>query len=220
MRGLFRGKRGDQIMTESTCKATTIERLDTRRSDHAAEAPGGVRVDAIDASRRVGGRQILHKLSLSVGPGELVAIAGGSGAGKTTLLEILAGLRPPSAGELRHDGVAPRARFGAGSAIGYVPQDDIIHLEMPLRRTLRYAALLRLPAGTPAVETERIVEETLNDLDLADRADVPVRALSGGQRKRASIAVELLTRPRLLFLDEPTSRLHPANAAEGVRPLR
>src|SRR6201997_5440204 len=218
MRGLFRGKRGDQIMTESTCKATTIERLDTRRSDHAAEAPGGVRVDAIDVSRRVGGRQILHKLSLSVGPGELVAIAGGSGAGKTTLLEMLAGLQPPSAGELWHDGVAPRGR--AGSAIGYVPQDDIIHLEMPLRRTLRYAALLRLPAGTPAVEAERIVDETLRDLDLADRADVPVRALSGGQRKRASIAVELLTRPRLLFLDEPTSRLHPANAAEGVRPLR
>jgi ABC transport system ATP-binding/permease protein len=205
-------------MTESTCKATTIERLDTRRSDHAAEAPGGVRVDAIDASRRVGGRQILHKLSLSVGPGELVAIAGGSGAGKTTLLEILAGLQPPSAGELRHDGVAPRGR--AGSAIGYVPQDDIIHLEMPLRRTLRYAALLRLPAGTPAVEAERIVDETLRDLDLADRADVPVRALSGGQRKRASIAVELLTRPRLFFLDEPTSGLDPSTAADVMRLLR
>jgi ABC transport system ATP-binding/permease protein len=205
-------------MTESTCKATTIERLDTRRSDHAAEAPGGVRVDAIDASRHVGGRQILHKLSLSVGAGELVAIAGGSGAGKTTLLEILAGLQPPSAGELRHDGVAPRGR--AGSAIGYVPQDDIIHLEMPLRRTLRYAALLRLPAGTPAVEAERIVDETLRDLDLADRADVPVRALSGGQRKRASIAVELLTRPRLFFLDEPTSGLDPSTAADVMRLLR
>src|ERR1700756_2717442 len=131
MRGLFRGKRGGQIMTESTCKATTINRLDTRRSDHAAEAPGGVRVDAIDVSRRVGGRQILHKLSLSVEPGELIAIAGGSGAGKTTLLEILAGLQPPSAGEVRHDGVARRARVSAESRIGYVPQDDIIHLQMP-----------------------------------------------------------------------------------------
>jgi len=207
-------------MTESTCKATTIERLGARRSDHTAKAPGGVRVDAIDVSRSIGGRQILHKLSLSVEPGELVAIAGGSGAGKTTLLEILAGLQLPSAGELRHDGVACHTRVSAGSAIGYVPQDDIIHLEMPLRRTLRYAALLRLPAGTPSGEAERIVDETLHDLDLADRADVPVRALSGGQRKRASIAVELLTRPRLFFLDEPTSGLDPSTAADVMRLLR
>ena len=200
-------------MTESACKATTTERLGCRRS-----APSGVRIDAMDISRRVGGRQLLHELSLSVEPGELVAIAGGSGAGKTTLLEILAGLQPPSAGELRHDGVA--ARVGAGFPIGYVPQDDIIHLEMPLRRTLRYAALLRLPAGTTAAEAERIVDETLHDLDLADRADVPVRALSGGQRKRASIAVELLTRPRLFFLDEPTSGLDPSTAADVMRLLR
>src|ERR1700758_2936453 len=109
-------------MTESTCNTTTMERLGTQRSNHRAEAPGGARVDAIDVSRRVGGRQILHKLSLSVEPGELIAIAGGSGAGKTTLLEILAGLQLPSEGELRHDGVAPRG--SAGSAIGYVPQDD------------------------------------------------------------------------------------------------
>jgi len=207
-------------MTESTCEPTTIERLDVLRSEHVAKAPGGVRVDAVDVSRRIGGRQILHKLSLSVEPGELVAIAGGSGAGKTTLLEILAGLQLPSEGELRHDGVARRSRVSAGSAIGYVPQDDIIHLEMPLRRTLRYAALLRLPAGTTASEAERIVDETLRDLDLADRADVPVRALSGGQRKRASIAVELLTRPRLFFLDEPTSGLDPSTAADVMRLLR
>ena len=207
-------------MTESTCEPTTIERLDVLRSEHVAKAPGGVRVDAVDVSRRIGGREILHKLSLSVEAGELVAIAGGSGAGKTTLLEILAGLQLPSEGELRHDEVARRSRVSAGSAIGYVPQDDIIHLEMPLRRTLRYAALLRLPAGTTASEAERIVDETLRDLDLADRADVPVRALSGGQRKRASIAVELLTRPRLFFLDEPTSGLDPSTAADVMRLLR
>ena len=207
-------------MTESTCEPTTIERLDVLRSEHVAKAPGGGRVDAVDVSRRIGGREILHKLSLSVEAGELVAIAGGSGAGKTTLLEILAGLQLPSEGELRHDGVGRRARVSAGSAIGYVPQDDIIHLEMPLRRTLRYAALLRLPAGTTASEAERIVDETLRDLDLADRADVPVRALSGGQRKRASIAVELLTRPRLFFLDEPTSGLDPSTAADVMRLLR
>lgn len=207
-------------MAGLACEAATIKHLGTQRSDHAAKAPGGGRVDGIEVSRRIGRRQILHPLSLSVGPGELVAIAGGSGAGKTTLLEILAGLQQPSTGELRHDGIARRARVSDDSRVGYVPQDDIIHLEMPLRRTLRYAALLRLPAGTSAARANEIVEETLQDLDLADRAEVPVRALSGGQRKRASIAVELLTRPRLFFLDEPTSGLDPATAADVMRLLR
>lgn len=177
-------------------------------------------VDAVNVSRRMGSREILREMSLSVEPGELLAIAGGSGAGKTTLLEILAGLAPPSSGEVRHDGVPCGARVSCESRIGYVPQDDIIHLEMPLRRTLRYAARLRLPAGTSAAEADRIVEETMHDLDLADRADVPVRALSGGQRKRASIAVELLTHPRIFFLDEPTSGLDPATAADVMRLLR
>ena len=182
--------------------------------------PAGARVDAVNVSRRIGVRQILHEMSLSVEPGELVAIAGGSGAGKTTLLEVLAGLQSPSVGEVRHDGVLRGARLSAETRIGYVPQDDIIHLEMPLRRTLRYAARLRLPAGTSAAEADRIVEQTMHDLDLTDRAEVPVRALSGGQRKRASIAVELLTRPSLFFLDEPTSGLDPSTAADVMRLLR
>lgn len=175
-------------------------------------------VNAIDVSRRVGTRQILQKLSLSIEPGELVAIAGGSGAGKTTLLKILAGLQPPSGGAVSHN--LSGEAVGRSTGIGYVPQDDIIHLEMPLRRTLRYAARLRLPAGTTAAEADRAVEQTLTDLDLTDRADVPVRSLSGGQRKRASIAVELLTRPRLFFLDEPTSGLDPSTAADVMRVLR
>ncbi|KUI22832.1 ABC transporter ATP-binding protein [Mycobacterium sp. GA-1285] len=179
-----------------------------------------MRVDARNVSRHVGARQILQELSLSIEPGELVAIAGGSGAGKSTLLEILAGVQPPSAGLVRHDGVVRGGRAATGSRIGYVPQDDIIHLEMPLRRTLRYAARLRLPAGTSTTEADRMVEDTMRDLDLSDRAEVPVRSLSGGQRKRASIAVELLTRPRLLLLDEPTSGLDPSTAADVMRLLR
>ena len=207
-------------MTELTFEPPTTERFGGIPPAHAPAAPAGVRVDAINVSRNVGARQILQELSLAVEPGELVAIAGGSGAGKSTLLEILAGLQPPSAGQVRHDGVVRGARVSADSRIGYVPQDDIIHLEMPLRRTLRYAARLRLPAGTSAAEADRVVEETMRDLDLADRAEVPVRALSGGQRKRASIAVELLTRPRLFFLDEPTSGLDPSTAADVMRLLR
>ncbi|MGZ4584499.1 MAG: ATP-binding cassette domain-containing protein [Mycobacterium sp.] len=207
-------------MTELTFEPPTIKRFGTHLSAHPPVAPGGGRVDAVNVSRHLGARQILQELSLSVQPGELVAIAGGSGAGKSTLLEILAGLQPPSGGEVRHDGVVRGTRVNADSRIGYVPQDDIIHMEMPQRRTLRYAARLRLPAGTSAAEADRVVEETLHDLDLADRAEVPVRALSGGQRKRASIAVELLTRPGLFFLDEPTSGLDPSTAADVMRLLR
>lgn len=198
-------------MTELTFPPTTIA---------PSPVPVSGRVDAVDVSRRVGSRRILQQLSLSIEPGELVAIAGGSGAGKSTLLEILAGLQPPTAGEVRHDGIIRGARVSPDARIGYVPQDDIIHLELPLRRTLRYAARLRLPVGTSAAEADRVVEETLRDLDLADRAEVPVRALSGGQRKRASIAVELLTRPRFFFLDEPTSGLDPSTAADVMRLLR
>jgi ABC transport system ATP-binding/permease protein len=186
----------------------------------APDKQRGGRIDANNVSRQAGARQILQKLSLTVKPGELVAIAGGSGAGKTTLLETLAGLQPPSAGQVWHDGIIRGARTSMDARIGYVPQDDIIHMEMPLRRTLRYAARLRLPAGTSSAEADRVVEETMRDLDLADRADVPVRALSGGQRKRASIAVELLTRPTLFFLDEPTSGLDPSTAADVMRLLR
>jgi ABC-type multidrug transport system ATPase subunit len=206
-------------MTEMTIKPPTTARLSTP-PEFAPEAQRGGRIDAINVSRHAGRRQILQTLSLTVEPGELVAIAGGSGAGKTTLLETLAGLQPPSAGQVWHDGIIRGARTSMDARIGYVPQDDIIHLEMPLRRTLRYAARLRMPAGTSAAEADRVVEETMRDLDLADRADVPVRALSGGQRKRASIAVELLTRPSLFFLDEPTSGLDPATAADVMRLLR
>jgi ABC-type multidrug transport system ATPase subunit len=119
-----------------------------------------------------------------------------------------------------HDGVRVDAGAGPGTGVGYVPQDDIIHVEMPLRRTLQYAARLRLPAGTSSDQADRVVDETMCDLDLADRGDVAVRMLSGGQRKRASIAVELLTQPRTLFLDEPTSGLDPSTSAEVVHLLR
>jgi len=180
----------------------------------------GARIDAIGVGQHARERQILHEVSLSIKPGELVALAGGSGAGKTTLLEVLAGLRAPSTGQVRYDGVRVDGGGTRHSGVGYVPQDDIIHGELPLRRTLRYAARLRLPAGTPPGQADQVVDDILRELDLADRRDVAVRMLSGGQRKRASIAVELLTRPGTFFLDEPTSGLDPSTSAEVVRLLR
>jgi ABC-type multidrug transport system ATPase subunit len=203
----------------------TLDPADAAAASGPFPPPGtsravGARIDAIGVGQHAGERQILHEVSLSVEPGELIALAGGSGAGKTTLLEILAGLRAPSAGQVRHDGVRVDARGTPGSGVGYVPQDDILHGEMPLRRTLQYAARLRLPAGTSSGQADRAVDDILRELDLADRRDVTVRMLSGGQRKRASIAVELLTRPGTFFLDEPTSGLDPSTSAEVVRLLR
>ncbi|MFI6262729.1 ATP-binding cassette domain-containing protein [Micromonospora sp. NPDC051006] len=175
----------------------------------------GVRIAANGLGQRVrDGRRILDDISLTIDPGEVVAILGASGAGKTTLLETLARVRRASTGTVRHDGGGP------ADAIGFVPQDDIIHRELPLERTLRYAARLRLPPGTTPAEVTRRVAEVLGELGLSDRAGLPVGRLSGGERKRASIAVELLTRPGVFFLDEPTSGLDPAIAVDLLRVLR
>ena len=106
-------------MTEMSIKPPTTARLAHVTS--APEAQRGGRIDAINVSRHAGARQILQEMSLSVKPGELVAIAGGSGAGKTTLLETLAGLQPPSAGQVRHDGIIRGARTSVDARIGYVP---------------------------------------------------------------------------------------------------
>ncbi|REF00202.1 ATP-binding cassette domain-containing protein [Thermomonospora umbrina] len=170
-------------------------------------------IEVRDVGQQVaGGRRVLREVSLTIGTGRLVAIIGGSGAGKTTLLEAIAGVRPPSEGGVRYEG-------GRG-ALGYVPQDDIVHRDLPLRRTLRYAARMRLPAGTPPALAEEAVDRVLAALALDGRAGQRVGALSGGERKRASIAVELLTRPDVLFLDEPTAGLDPVAAAGLMRLLR
>jgi ABC-type multidrug transport system ATPase subunit/ABC-type multidrug transport system permease subunit len=167
------------------------------------------------------GRRVLDDVTLSVRPGELVAIVGGSGAGKSTLLAALAGVRPATEGTVTYDGLdAAQHRDEFRSCVGFVPQDDIIHRDLPLRATLRYAAQLRLPAGTTATEVDAIVDATISELGLGERAGVRVGHLSGGQRKRASIGVELLTRPLAFFLDEPTSGLDPATARGLMRTLR
>jgi ABC-type multidrug transport system ATPase subunit len=179
----------------------------------------GVRIDVRDVTVTRRGRTILRDADLVVAPGELVAIIGASGAGKSTLLDAIAGIRPPSRGTVRFDGVC-HDDSDWRDLVGYVPQDDLIHRDLPVADTLRYAARLRLPPATTRDEIDRIVAGTLTELDLADRATVRVGDLSGGQRKRVSIAVELLTRPRSFFLDEPTSGLDPATAIQLVGTLR
>ncbi len=192
------------------------------RSDEGSPAPRGMALEAIGVSRKLkGGKALLNDVSFSIEPAEMVAIVGGSGAGKTTLLNALAGVAPPTSGQVRYDGRDYYENIDEfRHSLGYVPQDDIIHRDLPLETTLRYSAHLRLPADSSPTEKEMAVQDALNVLGLAERSALPVKALSGGQRKRASIGVELLTRPRIFFLDEPTSGLDPATSAELMRLLR
>ena len=202
----------------------TIDMTDERGTAATAER-NGVRIDVDGLSRRIraGRREVtlLDAVSFTIAAGEMVAIVGPSGAGKTTLLKTMAGIAPATAGEVRFDGVDVHANAGAfRSVLGYVPQDDIIHADLPLGRTLRYAARLRLPSSTNSADVHAAVADALDAVGLTDQADIRVGALSGGQRKRASIAVELLTDPHVFFLDEPTSGLDPLTSAELITRLR
>lgn len=171
--------------------------------------------------QRVKDVTILNDVSFACFPGEITAIGGTSGAGKTTLMDALTGLRPAAAGSVLLNGSSLYPNFESLRAlIGYVPQSNILHLDLPLENALRYAARLRLPPDTDDAEIEMRVQASMHPLDLAERASLSIRNLSGGQQKRASIAMELLTEPSLFFLDEPTSGLDPGLSVRLMRLLR
>jgi len=164
---------------------------------------------------------LLQDISLSIRPREFVALVGVSGAGKSTLLDALNGFRPARDGSVLVNGTDLYRNSDAfRTSIGYVPQDDIIHRELTVRQALDYSARLRLPSDTTPDERRRRVVEVLETLGLVERANVPIHRLSGGQRKRVSIGVELLTEPGLFFLDEATSGLDPGTEGQLMRLLR
>ncbi len=200
----------------------TKEHVGTIGAARSGAAGDGIALAVVDVKRELqGGRSLLSNVTLSVSPGELVAIVGASGAGKTTLLNAMAGVTPPSSGRILYNGRDLYENLDEfRSTLGYVPQDDIIHRDLPLVTTLRYAARLRLPRRVTASERESAVQNALDVLGLEDRASLPVKKLSGGQRKRASIGVELLTSPKIFFLDEPTSGLDPATSNGLMRLMR
>jgi ABC-type multidrug transport system ATPase subunit/pSer/pThr/pTyr-binding forkhead associated (FHA) protein len=165
---------------------------------------------------------ILQDISLVFKPREFIVVVGQSGGGKSTLVDAISGYRPATHGKvIVNNTVDVYKEFDAiRSTIGYVPQKDIIHMELTVFQALDYAAQLRMPSDTTLEERLKRVEEVMNELDLTHRKDTQISQLSGGQQKRVSIGVELLTKPGLFFLDEPTSGLDPGMETELMHLMR
>ena len=195
-------------------------RFDGRALEEAAGTTGA-RLDARELKKSAQGVPVLSDVSLSVTPCQFVGVIGPSGAGKSTLLDALCALRPADSGLVMVDGADLYANYEAlRQELGYVPQDDIVPLELSIEQALYFSARLRLPRGTPAGEMRKLVWHTMRLLGIEKRAGTPVGKLSGGQRKRVSVGAELLCRPRLMFLDEPTSGLDPAAEFRLMESLR
>jgi ABC transport system ATP-binding/permease protein len=170
-----------------------------------------IRIDALHLNK-VGNNYVvlLHDISLVIPPHSFVALVGGSGAGKSTLLDALNGLRPAQKGTVLYNNVDYYHECAAFSAqLGYVPQDDIVHRDLIVERALYYAARLRLPSDFTKEQIQWRIDEVLEDVEMTDCRKQLISKLSGGQRKRVSIALELLANPGIFFLDEPTSGLDP-----------
>ncbi|MEU9403387.1 FHA domain-containing protein [Streptomyces sp. SID4985] len=168
-----------------------------------------------------GGKQILKDVSFGAPEKSLIAVIGPSGSGKSTLLKALTGYRPANEGEVLYDSRNLYKQFAElRQRIGLVPQDDILHKELTVRKALKYAAKLRFPADTTPAERDARIDEVLRELKLDVHKDKKVTSLSGGQRKRVSVALELLTKPSLIFLDEPTSGLDPGMDRDVMQLLR
>ena len=216
---------GSAILTEDD--VVTIGNVDlvfrdgtlSKRSE-AATRTGGLEVRNVKYVVD-NGKQLLDDISLTARPGTLTAVIGGSGAGKSTLARLIAGYTTPSSGSVTFEGHNIHAEYASlRSRIGIVPQDDVVHRQLTIDQALGYAAELRLPPDTSKADRTKVVAQVLEELDLTKHADTRVDKLSGGQRKRASVALELLTGPSLLILDEPTSGLDPALDHQVMTMLR
>ncbi len=167
------------------------------------------------------GRVLLSDVNFVLPERSFLAVVGPSGAGKSTLLGALTGFRPASRGAVQYDGRDLYDNYAElRHRIGFVPQDDILHTPLTVRRALNYAAQLRFPQDVTSQERRQRIDEVLVELGLTAQADQRIDSLSGGQRKRTSVALELLTKPSLLFLDEPTSGLDPGYEKSVMKTLR
>ncbi len=192
-----------------------------RRTDtEAATSTGGLDVRSVSWTIEHN-RTLLDNISFVARPGTLTAVIGPSGAGKSTLARLIAGYTHPTSGTVTFEGHNIHAEYASlRSRIGMVPQDDVVHGQLTVSQALMYAAELRLPPDTTKEDREQVVSQVLDELEMSQHANTRVDRLSGGQRKRASVALELLTGPSLLILDEPTSGLDPALDRQVMTMLR
>jgi len=203
----------------------TIGNTDLRATGNTLLAqPAASRTSGLTAhglALTIDGRQLLEDVSFTAKPGTLTAVIGPSGAGKSTLVKLIGGAMPRSAGVVAFDGHDVHAEYASmRSRIGMVPQDDVVHRQLTVQQALSYAAELRLPPDTSIEDRRQVVDRVLDELELTPHRKTRVDKLSGGQRKRASVAMELLTGPSLLILDEPTSGLDPALDRQVMTMLR
>jgi ABC-type multidrug transport system ATPase subunit len=195
---------------------TLVRRTETA----AATATGGLDVHGVTWTIE-NNKTLLDNISLTARPGTLTAVIGPSGAGKSTFARLVAGYTHPTSGTVTFEGHNVHAEYASlRSRIGMVPQDDVVHGQLTVRQALMYAAELRLPPDTTKADREQVVMQVLEELEMTNHLETRVDKLSGGQRKRASVALELLTGPSLLILDEPTSGLDPALDRQVMTMLR
>jgi ABC transport system ATP-binding/permease protein len=182
---------------------------------------GNVDFAAMDLTVRAGNRLLLDGVSFALAAGQLAAVLGPTGAGKSTLTKALIGSRPADLGWVLYNGRNLYTNYDElRYRIGYVPQDDLLHPQLTVRGALEYASALRFPPDVDESDRRKRVEEIMAELGLSERAGLVVSKLSGGQRKRTSVAIELLTRPSLIVLDEPTSGLDPGYEKSVMELLR
>lgn len=193
----------------------------------APAPPAGLRLEAHGLGRTVIDRRdgrplaILEDVSLTVEPGEFLGLLGASGSGKSTFLDALNGRRPATSGQVRVEGHDLATTFDAYKrCFGYVPQELIFHTALPVEDVLRYASLLRLPEDVTPEEVERGIDRVLATVGLTLQRATLVHQLSGGQKKRVAVAIELLGRPQVLFLDEATSGLDLGSEAQMMALFR
>ncbi|MFD0820992.1 ABC transporter ATP-binding protein [Micromonospora zhanjiangensis] len=153
-------------------------------------------IEVRDLVVRRGGREVLHRLSCRVPAGRVTGLLGPSGSGKTTLMRAVVGVQKVSGGSVSVLGT-PAGSPALRRRIGYLTQAPSVYADLTVRENARYFATLH---GTPAAEADRVIAE----VGLADAAKQLVGTLSGGQRRRASLACALVGRPELIVLDEPT----------------